>query len=181
MVYLILAPGFEEAEAIVPADLLRRAGVDTALVSLNGGAVTGGRGFTIQTDLELAQVDLDQAEMVVLPGGGVGVENLGKSQAVAQLLAAAARRGIPLAALCAAPSLLAGLGLLEGREAAVYPTFQDRMAGARVQPQARVAADGPFITGQACGSSFDFGLKLVAALRGEEAARRIDGQIYYSR
>lgn len=181
MVYMILAPGFEEAEAIVPADLLRRAGVDTVLVSLNGGAVTGGRGFTIQTDLDLSQVDLEQAEMVVLPGGGVGVENLGKSQAVSQLLEEAARREIPLAALCAAPSLLARLGLLEGREATVYPTFQDRMAGAKVGHQTRVAADGPFITGQACGSSFEFGLKLVEVLRGEEAARQIDGQIYYSR
>ena len=76
MVYLLLAPGFEESEAVVPADLLRQAEIETALVSLSGPTVTGAHNITIQADLELSQVDLDQAEMIVLPGGGVGVENL---------------------------------------------------------------------------------------------------------
>ena len=76
MVYVLLAPGFEESEAIVPTDLLRQGGLETALVSLSGPTVTGGHNITVQADLELSQVDLDQAEMIVLPGGGVGVENL---------------------------------------------------------------------------------------------------------
>ena len=73
MVYVLLAPGFEESEAIVPTDLLRQGGLETALVSLSGPTVTGGHNITVQADLELSQVDLDQAEMIVLPGGGVGV------------------------------------------------------------------------------------------------------------
>ena len=75
MVYILLAPGFEEAEALVPADLLRRAGVEAALAALEGELVPGGHGITVKADLALDQVDLDRAEMIVLPGGGVGVKN----------------------------------------------------------------------------------------------------------
>ena len=78
MVYILLAPGFEEAEALVPADLLRRGGVETALVSTDGAMVAGGRQITIKADLTLDQVELDRADMLVLPGGGVGVQKLGQ-------------------------------------------------------------------------------------------------------
>ena len=122
MVYVLLAPGFEESEAIVPTDLLRQGGLETALVSLSGPTVTGGHNITVQADLELSQVDLDQAEMIVLPGGGVGVENLWNSDQVSRLIQEAAKRDIWLAALCAGPVLLARWGLLDGREATSYPT-----------------------------------------------------------
>lgn len=104
MVYVLLAPGFEESEAIVPTDLLRQGGLETALVSLSGPTVTGGHNITVQADLELSQVDLDQAEMIVLPGGGVGVENLWNSEAVSQLIQEAAKRNIWLAAPCCWPA-----------------------------------------------------------------------------
>lgn len=174
-------PGFEESEAIVPTDLLRQGGLETALVSLSGPTVTGGHNITVQADLELSQVDLDQAEMIVLPGGGVGVENLWNSEAVSQLIQEAAKRNIWLAALCAGPVLLARWGLLDGRKATSYPTRHDQLGKAEVLPQERAVADGKFVTGHACGSSFDFGLKLVEVLRGKEVADEINGRIFYYR
>ena len=165
MVYVLLAPGFEESEAIVPTDLLRQGGLETALVSLSGPTVTGGHNITVQADLELSQVDLDQAEMIVLPGGGVGVENLWNSEAVSQLI----------------QELLARWGLLDGRKATSYPTRHDQLGKAEVLPQERAVADGKFVTGHACGSSFDFGLKLVEVLRGKEVADEINGRIFYYR
>ena len=181
MVYILLAPGFEESEGIVPADLLRQAQVDTALVSLSGGTVTGAHNITVCADLTLDQVDLEQAEMIVLPGGGTGVENLWNDERVSALIQEAARRDIWLAALCAGPVLLARWGLLDGHKAVSYPTRQDQLGKAEVLPQARAVQDGKFVTGHACGSSFDFGLQLVEALRGNEAAQSINERIFYRR
>lgn len=181
MVYLFLAPGFEESEAIVPADLLRQAGVETALVSLSGKTVAGGHGIAVQADMELPEVDLDQAEMLVFPGGGVGVENLWNDARVSSLIQEAARRDIWLAALCAGPVLLARWGVLDGHKAVSYPTRQDQLGNAQVLPQARAVLDGKVVTGHACGSSFDFGLKLVEALRGEQAAKIVNERIFYYR
>ena len=121
MVYLFLAPGFEESEAVVPADLLRQAEVETALVSLSGNAVAGAHNITVQADLTVDEVDLDQAEMLVFPGGGTGVENLWNDDRVSALIQEAARRDIWLAALCAGPILLGRWGLLDGRKAVSYP------------------------------------------------------------
>ena len=106
MVYILLAPGFEEIEALAPADLLRRAGIDTALVATKEELVPGGQGITVKADLLLEQVDLDKTDMLVLPGGGLGVANLSEDARVAELVKEAARRDIWVAAICAAPSLL---------------------------------------------------------------------------
>ncbi len=94
MVYILLAPGFEEAEALVPADLLRRAGVDVSLVSLQGDAVTGSHQITVKADLTLERVNLDDAEMLVLPGGGLGVKHLGEAPEVEALVRQAVARGL---------------------------------------------------------------------------------------
>ena len=157
MVYLFLAPGFEESEAVVPADLLRQAEVETALVSLSGNAVAGAHNITVQADLTVDEVDLDQAEMLVFPGGGAGVENLWNDGRVSALIQEAARKAVS------------------------YPTRQDQLGRAQVLPEARAVLDGKFVTGHACGSSFDFGLKLVEALRGREAAEIINDRIFYHR
>ena len=155
--------------------------MDTALVSLSGNTVTGAHNITVCADLTLDQVDLEQAEMIVLPGGGTGVENLWNDERVSALIQEAARRDIWLAALCAGPVLLARWGLLDGHKAVSYPTRQDQLGKAEVLPQARAVQDGKFVTGHACGSSFDFGLQLVEALRGKEAAQSINERIFYRR
>ena len=192
MVYVLLAPGFEESEAVVPTDLLRQAGLETALVSLSGPTVSGSHGITLCADLELSQVDLSNAEMLVLPGGLGGVEALWADDRVSTLsqqsrdsalalLQEAAGKGVWLAALCAAPILLGRWGLLDGRKATSYPTRHSQLGKAEVLPEARAVSDGKFVTGHACGSAFDFGLKLVEVLRGEEAARAVNDVIYYRR
>ena len=179
MVYVLLAPGFEESEAIVPTDLLRQGGLETALVSLSGPTVTGGHNITVQADLELSQVELERTEMVVRPGGGRGVENLGKSPAVGDLVQNAAERSIPLAAICAAPTLLARWGQLEGKQAVCFPGMEDQMKGTLLRPEAKVVEDGDRITGRAAGSAFDFGLALVRYLAGEDKADEVRRAVHY--
>ena len=179
MVYILLADGFEEAEALVPTDLLRRAGVETALVSLRGELVTGGQGVRVQADLELSQVDLARAEMIVLPGGRRGVQKLERESAVEALVQEAVDRGLWVAAICAAPTLLARWGQLRGRRAVCYPGMEGDLRGALPQMEESVVVEGKLITGRAAGSAFDFGLALVEALAGPERAREVRHGIHY--
>ena len=179
MVYILLAPGFEEIEALAPADLLRRAGIETALVALEGDCVPGWKNITVKADLSLDRVELDKADMIVLPGGGVGVENLGKDARVEVLVKAAAEKGLWVAAICAAPTLLSRWGLLDGRKAVCYPTWSDRLTGADFRAGELLAVDGQFITGQAAGSAMDFGLKLVEVLAGAERAEEVRHGVCY--
>ena len=180
MVHILLAPGFEEAEALVPADLLRRAGIETALTAVDDEKqVTGSRGITVLADLELAQVDLTHAEMLVLPGGTKGVNNLKAHPAVASLIQEAADREIPLAAICAAPTLLGGMGLLKGKRAVCYPGMEGQLTGARTAMEQKVVRDGLITTGRAAGSAFEFGLALVELLAGPEKAEEVRHAIHY--
>lgn len=179
MVYILLAPGFEEAEALVPADLLRRAGVETALVSVTGEPVPGSHGVTVTADTDLDGADLSRAEMIVLPGGGPGHKNLGAEPRVERLVREAADRGLWVAAICAAPTLLGRWGLLEGKQAVCYPGMEEGLAGAKVRAASGVVRDGKIITGRAAGSAFDFGLALVEALAGKGAAQQVRNGIYY--
>ena len=160
-------------------DLLRRATVETATVSLTGEPVPGSHGITVTADLAMDQVDLDRAEMIVLPGGGVGVKNLGADPRVEELVREAVRRDIWVAAICAAPTLLGRWGLLEGKRAICYPGMEGQLAGARVQPSPGVVADGKTITGRAAGSAFDFGVALIEALSGSKTAGQVAESIAY--
>lgn len=179
MVYILLAPGFEEAEALVPVDMLRRANIETATVSITGEPVTGSHGIVVRADRTLDQVNLSGAEMVVLPGGGPGYQNLGKEPRVEQLVREAAERGLWVAAICASPTLLGRWGLLEGRSAVCYPGMEEGLTGARAQMARSVVVDGKFITGRAAGSAFDFGLTLVEVLVDHAASEKVRASIYY--
>lgn len=172
MVYILLADGFEEAEAIVPADLLRRAGVEVALTGVTGKVVTGAHGIAVQCDLELEQVNQEELELLMLPGGLGGVQNIGASPAAMALVKSAADSGRYVAAICAAPSLLGTLGLLNGCKAVCYPGMEGTM-GADAQKGHSVVVDGRFITGEGPGAAFDFGLQLVETLKGADAARQV--------
>lgn len=178
MVYILLAPGFEEAEALVPADLLRRAGLETKLIGLTAAPVPGGQGMQVVPDGTLDQVDLDRADMIVLPGGSLGVKNLGADPAVEALVRQAAQRGIWVAAICAAPTLLARWGLLHGKRAVCYPGLEPRLGDALPQDFSVVEA-GAIITGRAAGSAFDFGLKLVSVLSNPEKSEEVRHGICY--
>lgn len=179
MVIILLGEGFEESEALVPTDLLRRAGIDTKLVGINALEVTGGHGITVTADLLLSQVHVDQTDMVVLPGGMGGVTSIQESLRAQGIIQGAYDRGIYLAAICAAPIILACMGLLDRRKAVCYPGMEAQMGSSVVCKGKSVVVDGHIITAQAAGSVFEFGLKLVEVLKGADAAQEVRNAIHY--
>lgn len=180
MVYVLLGNGFETVEALAPVDLMRRAGIDVALVGIEDKKVVSGQKIAIQADITLDQVSYDDMEMVVLPGGLGGVDVIFKSIPAITLIQKAAELGHWVAAICAAPTVLAHLGLLDRRNAVVYPGMEEDMYSAVVKVGQRVVKDGRFITAQAAGSSFDFGLKLIEVLRGKEASEQVRLGVHYN-
>ena len=178
MVYILLAPGFEEAEALVPADMLRRANIETALVSLDGEPVPGSHGIAVTADVSLDKLDPSRLDMVVLPGGP-GHKKLGGDPRVERLVRETAAQGRWVAAICAAPTLLGGWGLLEGKDAVCYPGMEQGLTGAQAKMDKSVVVDGRIVTARAAGSAFDFGLTLVELLAGKEAADKVRTGIHY--
>lgn len=179
MVCILLGDGFEESEALITADLLRRAGVEVALTSLDGPEVTSSHGITVKADKTLAQIDMDALDMLVLPGGLGGVESIEMDLFATALIQKVYDKGIYLAAICAAPTILAGMGLLDRRRAVCYPGMEDQMGSAVVQKSAPVVVDGRLITGEAAGSTFQFALKLVEILKGAPAAAQVRNAVHF--
>ncbi len=179
MVYVLFAEGFEEMEAITPIDLLRRAGVEVSLVGVSEMVVKGAHGISISMDIPLSQVDLNQMEMLIVPGGLGCVDGIMNSSDALTLIEKSAQRGAWVAAICAAPTILAYLGLLDRRRAVCYPTMSDRMASAVVQSGHGVVVDGRFITAQAAGASVRFGARLIRVLKDDETAEKVLNAICY--
>ncbi len=173
MVYILLGEGFEESEALVPANLLRRAGAEVALVGLDTLEVTGGHGITVKADVTLDQVDEEKMKMLVLPGGGGGVESIQLNLFALALIQRAYDQGCWIGAICAAPTILARAGFLDRRRAVCYPGLEDEMGSAVVEKGKSVVTDGRIITAEAAGSSFEFGIRLVEALKGRGSAQRV--------
>ncbi|MBQ7095902.1 MAG: DJ-1/PfpI family protein [Clostridia bacterium] len=172
IVYTLLAEGFEEVEALAPVDLLRRAGIETVTVSIEKErVVTGARGVSVVADLLFEELEEEKMKMVILPGGYPGYENLGKDERVAALLKKAVAEGLDIAAICGAPSVLGGLGLLEGRVATCYPGMEPLLGCAHSMDA--VVEDGPFITSRGAGTALEFSLALVARLAGREKAEEL--------
>lgn len=181
MVYILLGTGFEETEAVAPCDVLRRAGVDVRLVGLNGREIRGSNGITLCADLEPEAMELEQMDMIVLPGGLGGVASIRASRAAMHAVEYAWENGKYVAAICAAPTVLAALGITDGHRATCYPGQEPGMGAAVLQPGAAAVVDGRIITGMSAGTALDFGLQLVRALRGEQAAQQVAAQIVYRR
>ena len=175
MIYILLGTGFEEAEALVTADVLRRAGLPVSLAGIGGEYVAGSHGITVRADVAVEDVALSEGDVVVLPGGMGGVASIEGSRA-AMALAREAAENYRIAAICAAPTLLARAGLLRpGVHAVCYPGMEGELSavGAVLQPDRPAVVDGNLITGRAAGSAFDFGLTLVETLAGADAARTV--------
>lgn len=177
MVYMLLGIGFEETEAIAPLDLLRRAGVPVATVGINGKIVYGSHGIGVEADMELGQMDLTNLDMIVLPGGLKGVASIRTSQAAMDAIRFAWENGKFTAAICAGPTVLADLGIVDGKNATCYPGCEGQMGSAKMAENAAVVTDGKLITGTSAGCAIPFGLALIAALKGQEAADAIARQI----
>lgn len=172
MVYLFLANGFEEVEALAPLDLLRRAGVEVTTVGIGGEQIVGAHGITVQADMPDTMYADAKPEMVILPGGMPGARNLDASRIVDMALKAAVRSDAYIAAICAAPFILGKRGLLEGKHATCYPGFEQELTGAILSPE-KVVADGNLITAAGMGVAVDFGLKLVEVLAQPDVAAKL--------
>jgi len=179
MVCILLAPGFEEAEAIVPADLLRRAGVEVQLISLEGESVESSHSIAVRADLSLKDLDHDAVDLLFLPGGLGGVNAIQSCPAALDLIREVYDKGKYVTAICAAPTILGALGLLKGRRAVCYPGMEDKLTGAQVQYGTPFVVDGNIVTGEAVGSAFPFGLKLVELLKGRAAAEETARAVHY--
>lgn len=177
MVYVLLGTGFEETEAIAPVDLLRRAGVEVTTVGINGKIVKGSHGIGVEADTTLEETDFSGLEMIVLPGGLGGVASCRASKAALDALARAWQDGKFVAAICAGPTVLADLGITDGKTCTCYPGCEGGMGSAKMAANAAVVQDGRLITGTSAGCAIPFGLKLIEALKGPEAAETIRRQI----
>ena len=176
MVYMLLGTGFEETEAIAPLDLLRRANVEVQTVGLNGKIIYGSHGIGVEADIEIGQMDLTNLEMIILPGGLGGVASIRGCQAAMDAVRFAYENDKYTAAICAGPTVLADLGIPNGKNATCYPGCEGQMGSANMVETAAVT-DGKLITGTSAGCAVSFGLALVAALKGQEEADRIAKQI----
>jgi len=174
MVYLFLAEGFEEAEALIPVDLLRRASVPVTTVGIGGKIICGAHGISVTADIADKELpaELPDLEMIVLPGGMPGTKNLDASTVVDAALELAKAKNSYIAAICAAPMILGKRGLLRGKHAVCFPGFEEYLAEATLVPGG-VAEDERIITAKAAGYAADFALALIRALRGADAAKQI--------
>ena len=172
MVYVFLAEGFEEVEALSPVDILRRGGVAVKTVGIGGKTVTGSHGISVFSDIAEDEIKLDEIEAVILPGGMPGTLNLEKNSTVKAALQFAAENGKLIGAICAAPSILGKAGLLDGKLATCFPGFEEYLSGAEYTDEPAVK-DGNIITSRGAGAALEFGFFLLAALKGETAADKL--------
>ncbi|GAB6009427.1 DJ-1 family glyoxalase III [Dysgonomonas reticulitermitis] len=165
-IFVFLTTGFEEIEAVATVDVLRRAGLDVKTVSLTGNKqVVASHGVIIAADLLFEETDFSQAEMLVLPGG---TTKYNEHEGMKKEVLAFANKGEKVAAICASPMVLGGLGLLNGKNATCYPGFEQYLAGANLQTSEAVVVDGNITTGRGPGLTIDFALKLVELVAGKE-------------
>ena len=169
MIYLFLAEGFEEIEALTPVDILRRAGKEIATVGIGSKAVMGAHGIPVVADMSEDEFADNSPEMIILPGGMPGTLNLDASPTVEKALGAALAADAYIAAICAAPTILGKRGLLVGKEATCYPGMEDGLTGATLSKET-VVRDGRIITAAGMGAALDFALELVAIFCGEDKA-----------
>lgn len=175
---IFLAEGFEEIEAIAPIDILRRAGIEVVTVSVSDkNDVCGSHGILIKADALFKEIDFSTADLLCLPGGMPGTKNLDNHQELKDLIVRHANSGKNLGAICAAPSILGKLGLLNGKEAICFPGFEDQLIGAKLSNK-KVVRDGNIVTAKAAGVAVEFALKLVEILKGKSASDQVAASIF---
>lgn len=167
MVYVFLADGFEELEALAPVDVLRRGGVEVQTVGVTGKTVNGSHGIPVVCDITVDEATETGLEAVVLPGGLPGTTNLEKDETVQRFLDIAYEKNLIIGAICAAPSVLGHKGFLKGKNAVCFPGFESELEGANVLNVPAVR-DGNIITGWGAGGSFAFAFELLSAITGDQ-------------
>ena len=178
-VCVFFGAGFEEIEALTVVDILRRAGVDTTMVSVSEERkVTGSHAITVEMDAVISEVDFESLDMIVLPGGMPGTANLEACEALMEQVDAFASQDRIVAAICAAPSILGHRGILKGRKACCYPSWESHLEGAVVLEQPAVI-DGNLVTGRGMGAAVPFALAIIERLQGKDAACRMAENMVY--
>ena len=176
---VFIAEGFEEIEALTVVDICRRADIKTDMVSVTAErSVTGSHGITVQCETVIADLDFDQVDMIVLPGGMPGTKNLEACDKLTAQVRAFLEQDKYVAAICAAPGILGRMGLLDGKTAVCYPSVEPDLKGASI-PHAEVATDGKLITSRGMGTAIPFALALTEAFCGQEAARALGDNIVF--
>ena len=170
-----LAPGFEEIEAITVIDILRRAGVEVVTAGTKPEQIVASRGTQHLPDCSLDDVNADDFDMIVLPGGQPGTNNLRADPRIQRIIETLQRKNRRLAAICAAPGILAAYGILDGRAATSHPVVRDEVTtrAARYSEE-RVVVDGPVITSRSAGTAMEFAFKLVEILCGPEKVAEVN-------
>lgn len=177
MVYVLLADGFEEVEAVEPIDILLRGGVLVKTVGIKSKKVTGAHNITVEADMLLDDVVFENMELLMLPGGP-GHTNIEKSEKAMNIIRAAYDKNIYISAICASPSILGKMGLLENKTATCFPGYEKYLRGAEVSDK-KTVKDGKIITGKGAGAAADFGFMMLKELRGAETAEKIRSAMQY--
>lgn len=178
-VCIFFGTGYEEIEALTVVDLLRRAGVDTDMVSVTGERmVEGSHRIAVKMDKLFDEVDFDTVDMIVLPGGMPGTKNLEAYEPLMEQVEAFYKEGKGLAAICAAPSILGHRGMLKGKRACSYPDFESHLEGAEVTKNP-AETSGNVITGRGMGCAIDFALAIIEKMCGKEKAEALADAIIY--
>ena len=164
--------GYEEIEALAVVDVLRRGKVDVVMVGVTGSEVTSSRNITVKMDKVIKEVDFDQIDMIVLPGGVPGVKSLEENELLKQQLVKFKNENKWIGAICAAPSILGHLNLLENEEATCYPGYESEL-NCKKQGEIGVVTSGKIVTASGAGYSINFGLELLKIIKGEEVANKV--------
>ena len=176
MVYLFLADGFEEIEALTQVDYLRRAGIEITTLGIGKEYITGTRNITVKSDISVEDAVMSSdVEMLILPGGLGGVNGISGSEKAISMIKEAYEKGIYIAAICAAPTILASLGMLKGKKCVCYPSMLDELeaGGGIVCADCAVVHDGKLITAKAAGASEEFSFELIRTLKDDAAAEAV--------
>ena len=178
-VYVFLADGFETVEALAPVDVMRRAGLQVTTVSImRRSNVVSAQNVTVVADLLFEDVVFDDASALVLPGGGVGTDNLSAHEPLRALLVDACSRGLLVAAICAAPMVFGRIGILKGKKATCYPGCESDLFDAEYTAAA-VEQDGNIITACGPGASFDFGFAIIERFCGAGVVETLRSQMQF--
>ena len=177
MIYVLMADGFEEVEAIEPVDIMIRAGLNVVTVGVKSDIVKGAHNITIKTDILIDDVNKEDMELLMLPGGP-GHTELDENEKVHELIDYAYQNDLYIAAICASPSILGKKGLLNGKKATCFPGFEQFLLGAEYSSD-KAVCDGKFITGKGAGAAGEFGFKIVELLLNKETADDLKGKMQY--
>lgn len=176
---VFFANGYEEIEALTVVDLTRRAGIETWMVSITDEkTVTGSHGITVSMDRTLSEVNFEEVDMIVLPGGMPGTLNLEACEPLMEKVKEFDANGKYISAICAAPTVFGHLGLLKGKKACCYPSMEDGLVGAEVTFETTAVADH-ILTSRGMGTAIDFGLQIIARFQGQDAADEMAAKIVY--